>query len=59
MENVKNTETTLIQIKKTVEVLLLLELCKSGATRDEARAVLGGFSNELFAKVNAVVSKKK
>ncbi len=46
-------------LKKSVDTLVLIELCKAGATRDQARETLGGISNESFAKINKVFGRTK
>lgn len=45
-------------LKDSVDTLILIELCKQGATRDQARKVLGGMRNETFSKLNTVFNGK-
>ena len=54
----KNLEAKIGVLKDAVDLLILIELCKLGTTRDQARKILGGISNESFAKVNALFNNK-
>lgn len=54
----KKLEIKLEELKNVMETLVLLELCKLGATRDQARKVLGGMPNETYAKINTLFSGK-
>lgn len=54
----KKLESKIDTLKSSVDTLILIELCKLGATRDQARKVLGGISNESFAKVNVLLNGK-
>jgi hypothetical protein len=47
------------QLKASVDLLTLIELCKLGAKRDEVREVFGTLDNNLFAKVNGIIDKRK
>jgi hypothetical protein len=46
-------------LKKSVDTLILIEVAKSGATREHARKVLGGLTNTEFSKVAALFTKPK
>lgn len=59
MKNEKEFEKVLNSIKKTIDSLILIELCKSGATRDQARQVLGGLDNNMFSKISTIFNKNK
>lgn len=54
----KNLELKIDSLKQSIETLILIELCKSGVTRDQARNILGGISNEAFAAVNKAFNSK-
>lgn len=54
----KSLENKISLLKDAVDTLILIELCKLGATRDQARKVLGGVSNETYAKINILFSNK-
>jgi hypothetical protein len=47
------------ELKSSVDLLALIELCKLGASRDDVREVFGTLDNNLFAKVNTIISKRK
>jgi hypothetical protein len=59
MNNEKDIEKVLSSIKKTIDSLILIELCKSGATRDQVRQLLGGLDNNLFSKISSIFNKNK
>jgi len=59
MDKIKDFEVKIDSIKNAVDTLILIELCKLGATRDQARKVLGGVSNETYAKINTLFNKPK
>jgi hypothetical protein len=46
------------ELKSSVDLLALIELCKLGATRGDVREVFGTLDNNLFAKVNTIISKR-
>ena len=52
-------EVTLEMLKKSVDTLILLELCKAGATYDQIRKVVGTVDNNTIAIIKAAVSRKK
>jgi hypothetical protein len=47
------------ELKSSVDLLALIELCKFGASRGDVREVFGTLDNNLFAKVNTIISKRK
>ncbi len=47
------------ELKSSVDLLALIELCKLGASRGDVREVFGTLDNNLFAKVNTIISKRK
>jgi hypothetical protein len=42
-----------------VDTLILIEIAKSGATRDQARKALGSLGNNTFSKISALFSETK
>lgn len=54
----KNLEDKIDALKASLDTLILIELCKNGVKRDEAREILGSLGNSAFAKVNKVISNK-
>lgn len=55
MENKKNNEKLFNDLKKSIDTLILLELCKLGAGAKEIRKILGKLDNNLFSAINAVI----
>jgi len=47
------------ELKSSVDLLALIELCKLGASRGDVREVFGTLDNNLFAKVNTIIGKRK
>ena len=47
------------ELKSSVDLLALIELCKLGASRGDVREVFGTLDNNLFAKDNLIISKRK
>ncbi|HEX3321956.1 MAG TPA: hypothetical protein VHR84_14715 [Terriglobales bacterium] len=47
------------QLRASVDLLTLVELCKLGASRGDVREVFGTLDNNVFAKVNTIVKKKQ
>ena len=45
------------KIIEKLDTLIVIELIKAGAKRDQVRKILP-ISNELFAKINAILGKK-
>ena len=52
-----NTETNLDDIKKSIDRLALIELCKSGATTQQIREVFGSIDNNLVSKIRKATKK--
>lgn len=46
-------------LKKSIDILVLVELAKAGATYDQIRKVVGGVDNNTIAAVKAAVSEGK
>lgn len=57
MDNIKSLEDKLDKLQNSSDTLILIELCKLGATRDQVREVLGSLNNNTFAKINKIVSE--
>lgn len=57
MEN-KALEMKLEALRKSIDKLILIELCKNKVKRDQARAILGSFDNEQFARINMAINKQ-
>lgn len=57
--NADNLEKKIEALKKSVDTLILIEVAKSGATRDQARAALGSLDNNTFSKISALFSDKE
>ena len=47
------------EVKKSIDLLILIELCKAGAGRDQIRAIMGSLDNNQFTKVKSSVMPKK
>lgn len=54
----KNLENKIDSLKTSLEILILIEFCKYGAKRDDVREVFGSLDNNLFARVNKIISSK-
>jgi hypothetical protein len=54
----KNLETKIDQLKTSIDILILIEFCKRGASRDGVREVFGSLDNNLFSKVNKIINNK-
>lgn len=57
MAKADNDDNILGELKRSVDLLVLIELCKSGATRDQIREVMGSINNTTLAKVRAALKK--
>jgi uncharacterized protein YerC len=44
------------ELKKAIETLVLIELCKRKATRPQIRDIMGGISNNTISKVNVAIN---
>lgn len=58
MENV-NYKREFQEVRDLLRLLLIIELCKLGANREQVREMVGGIDNTLFTKVKAVVTKEE
>ena len=56
--DVKKFENKIDLLITSVDILILIELCKHGAKRDDAREVFGSLDNNLFARVNKIINPK-
>lgn len=55
----KELERKLAALKESVDTLVLIELCKQGASREQARAALGTLDNNAFSRLNAIYKNGK
>jgi hypothetical protein len=46
-------------LKKSVDTLVLIEVAKSGATRDQARRALGSLDNNEYSQISALFNSHK
>ncbi|MCA9352490.1 hypothetical protein KC866_03860 [Patescibacteria group bacterium] len=46
-------------LENKIDKLIMIELVKSGATRDQVREVLGTLNNNEFAKINSIINPKQ
>lgn len=53
----KSLEAKIDSLKNSIDKLILIELCKLKAKRNEARNILGSLDNNAFAEINKVLSK--
>lgn len=51
----KVNDDPLVALKKSVDMLILIELVKSGAKRDQIRKVIGSVDNNTISAVKAAV----
>lgn len=56
-QNNPNAQIELADVKKSIDRLALIELCKSGATRTEIRNVMGKVDNNLLSKINKALKR--
>lgn len=57
MAKTDGDDNTLGELKRSINLLVLIELCKSGATRDQIREVMGSVNNTTLAKVRTALKK--
>lgn len=57
--DIKNLESKIDQLNKSVSILILIEFCKLRAKRDDVREVFRTLDNNLFAKINKIISPKE
>lgn len=53
----KNQQNDLLVLKKSIDLLILIELCKRKANYAQIRSLMGAADNNLISKVNNVVNK--
>jgi len=46
-------------LKRSVDMLVLIEVAKSGATRDQARRALGSLGNDAYSKISVLFGSSK
>jgi hypothetical protein len=46
-------------LEDKIEILIVIDLLRSGASRDQVREVLGSLDNNKFAKINSIINPKK
>lgn len=54
----KNLETKIITLKNSIDILILIELCKLKVKRSQAREILGSLDNNAFSKINKVFNNQ-
>lgn len=55
----ENLEKKIDALKKSVDTLVLIEVAKSGATRDQARRTLGSLDNNAYSQISALFNGPK
>lgn len=55
----KNLENKIDALNKGLELLIMIELAKKGANRDQVREALGSLDNNKFTKINSIINSKK
>ena len=59
MKDVNASDKIIINLKKSIDTLVLLELCKLGAGAKEIRNILGKLDNNQFSAINAAIKGGK
>lgn len=59
MTNQTNNKNSIDEIKKSIDRLSIIELVKSGATRDQIRDIIGPISNNYLATVRKAIKNKQ
>lgn len=54
-----NNQNLLVEIKKSLDLLILIELCKTKADRNQIRGILGKADNNLISKINMLIKGVK
>ena len=54
----KNLETKIIALKNSVDMLILIELCRLKAKRSQVRDILGSLDNNAFSKINKIFNNQ-
>lgn len=52
-----NNEISLEDVKKSIDRLALIELCRAGATTQQIRDVFGSIDNNLVSKIRKATKK--
>ena len=52
-----SSEATLDDVRKSIDRLALIELCKAGATTQQIRDVFGSIDNNLVSKIRKATKK--
>lgn len=56
-QNNSSNQIDLTDVKKSIDRLALIELCKGGATYTEIRDVMGKVDNNFLSKINKALKK--
>jgi hypothetical protein len=54
----KNLELKVDGLKSSIDILILIELSKRGAKREDVRDLLGSLDNNMFSKINKIINGK-
>lgn len=57
--NTDNLEKSIDALKKSVDTLVLIEVARSGATRNQARRALGSLDNNAYSKISSLFNESK
>ncbi len=55
----ENFEKKIDALKKSIDTLVLMEVAKSGATREQARRALGALNNNEYSQITALFNGPK
>lgn len=59
MKDMVTNDKIVTALKKSIDTLVLLELCKLDASAKEIRNILGSLDNNQFSAINAVIKGEK
>ena len=59
MKDINTNDKIIINLKKSIDTLILLELCKLGAGAKEIRNILGSLDNNQFSAINTAIKGGK
>lgn len=51
-------EEKIKSVKKSLDTLILIELCKAGATYPQIREIMGAADNNVISKIKSVFGRK-